>query len=294
MASLRDIRQRIRSVKNTQKITGAMKMVAAAKLRRAQEAIMAARPYSNELEETLGRVAARVATQSGNDNVHPLLQEHADPKRVLLVVVTSDRGLCGAFNVNILRRAQQFVRENQGKYEELHVAAIGRRGAEFFQKRNTETVRNFTGVFDELTFRRASEIAEGIAKEYTEEGLDAVYILYNEFKSAIAQEVQLKQILPLARGEHDVTEEEGEYIYEPSAEEVLNKLVPRYVATLVWRALLESFAAEHGARMAAMDNATKNAKDLVERLMLQYNRARQAAITVELMEIVGGAEALNG
>jgi len=292
MASLRDIRNRIKSVKGTQKITGAMKLVAASKLRRAQEAILAARPYALEIGSMLRRVAARVPTEEGKAP-HPLLAVHP-PKRVLLVVLSSDRGLCGSFNINILRRAEEAIKEKRVEFEILELASIGRRGRDYFAKRKQATLRDFPGVFENLTFRRATEIAEGLAKEYVEHDLDAVFLLYNEFKSAISQEVVVQPLLPIVEEELPAGETAGEYIFEPNTEEVLDRLVPRYMATIIWRVLLESSASEHGARMTAMDNATRNASELVDSLTLQYNRARQAAITRELMEIIGGAEALNG
>lgn len=291
MPSLRHIRTRIRSVKNTQKITSAMKMVAASKLRRAQESIVAARPFARELGELLHRVATR-ATSDGEGAPHPLLAVH-EPRRVLLVVMSSDRGLCGAFNTNILRRAEHFLRENRDHYEEIKVATIGRRARDYFKKRHLATQRDFPGVFDNLSYRRASEIAEGLAQEFVSEDLDAVYLLYNEFKSAMSQRVVVEDLLPI-RHEELPAGQDIDYIYEPDRDAVLDRLAPRYVATIIWRALLESSASEHGARMTAMDSATRNAAELVDKLTLQYNRARQATITGELMDIVGGAEALKG
>ena len=290
MASLRDIRKRITSVKNTQKITGAMKMVAASKLRHSQEQMLSARPYSHQLGALLHRVATR--SDDGEEAAHPLLAERK-PRRALLLVVTSDRGLCGAFNANILRRAEAFVAEHSEDFENLEIATIGRKAIEYFKKRNVVSVRSFPGVFEDLTYRRATEISEGIAQEFVDSELDAVYLLYNEFKSVISQKIIVEPLLPIVHAE--LPEGENvEYIYEPTESEVLNHLVPRYVATLIWQALLESSAAEHGARMTAMDAATTNARELVDSLSLQYNRARQAAITTDLMDIVGGAEALNG
>jgi F-type H+-transporting ATPase subunit gamma len=219
--------------------------------------------------------------------------ELREPKRVLLVVMTSDRGLCGSFNSSILRAADRFVKENRDRFETLEVATIGRKGRDYFRKRKIVTVRDYPGVFNDLTFRHASEIASGMADEFVKKDLDAVFLLYNEFKSAISQKVVVEQMLPVDPQELP----EGnatDYIYEPSQEALLDKLVPRYVASSVWRALLESMASEHGARMSAMESATKNAKELIDALTLKYNRARQAAITRELMDIVGGAEALNG
>lgn len=294
MASLRDIRKRIKSVQNSQKITKAMKLVSASKLRRAQDAMLAARPYAKELGSLLSRVAARAAAQATDDTpVHPLLELRA-PRRVLLVVVTSDRGLCGAFNSNILRRAERFIRENTERFETIEVATVGRKARDYFKKRKIFTVRDYPGMFADLTFRRASEIAEGVVKEFLDHDLDAVFVLYNEFKSAISQNVVVQDILPLVQDDLPPAEAGVDYIYEPDVHQVLDKLIPRYVAVHVWRALLESHAAEHGARMAAMESASKNARELADSLTLQYNRARQASITRDLMDIVGGAEALSG
>ena len=294
MASLRDIRKRIKSVNNSQKITKAMKLVSASKLRRAQDAMLAARPYASTLGSLLSRVAARASAEAADDApVHPLLELRA-PKRVMLVVVTSDRGLCGAFNSNILRRAERFIRENGDRFEHLEVATVGRKARDYFKKRKMTTVRDYPGVFGDLTFRRASDIAEGLVSEFTAHKLDAVFVLFNEFKSAISQTVVVQDVLPLVQEELPEAQASIDYIYEPGQAEVLDRLIPRYVAVQVWRALLESTAAEHGARMSAMDAASKNARELADALTLQYNRARQASITRELMDIVGGAEALNG
>lgn len=293
MPSLRDIKKRIKSVKNTQKITSAMKLVAASKLRRAQDAIVAQRPYAVELGGMLRRVAARANPRDPENVVHPLLAVH-DPRRVLLVVITSDRGLCGAFNANIIRHAERFLDQNRERYESLEVATIGRKGAEHFQKRGSaDALEDHPGVFDDLDFAVARTITERIATRFVEHDLDAVFVLYNAFKSAISQDVCVERLLPVV--EEELPEASStDYAYEPSIGDVLNHLMPRYVTTILWRALLESSAAEHGARMTAMDSASRNAKELTESLTLKYNRARQAAITMELMDIVGGAEALNG
>ena len=296
MASLRDIRNRIKSVKNTQKITKAMKLVAASKLRRAQDAINAARPYAVEIGQALQRVSSSV--NEGDVEISNPLLETRDVKKVLLVVMTSDRGLCGGFNANIIRRAELFLKENQDTYEEIQIATIGRRGHEHFRKKENLKVRNYPDLFNKLQFRDALEVAQELSSDYIKGEVDAVYLLYNEFKSAINQIVTLSTLVPVApESEEELPEDERavlEYIYEPSAQDVLDQLIPRYVATLVWRSLLESNASEHGARMSAMDSATKNGKEIEDKLTLQYNRARQANITQELMEIVGGAEALNG
>ena len=292
MASLRDIRNRIRTVKNTQKITNAMKLVAASKLRRAQESIESTRPYALELGGLLRRVSARVPHEAGRAP-HPLLEVH-EPKRVLLVVLSSDRGLCGSFNVNILRRAERFLEERSGDFEKLEVATIGRRARDYFRKRKIVTMRDFPDIFENLSYRRALEIADGLSKEYMAHDLDAVFLLYNEFKSAMSQKVIVEPVLPVIEEDLPMEEASTDYIYEPSEAALLDALVPRYVATEIWRALLESSASEHGARMTAMGSASKNAGELVDSLTLKYNRARQTAITGQLMEIISGAEALKG
>jgi len=287
--SLRDIRKRIVSVRNTQQITKAMKMVAAAKLRRSQEAMMHARPYAEMIEQVLSRVAVRA-----DEAAHPLLQRRP-VRRVGLVLMTSDRGLCGAFNSNVIRRAQRFLYENADTYERIQLSTIGRRGYDFFRKRNVETRKNYPGVFEDLSFDKAKTIAEELAAAYLDDELDAVFLLYNRFASAISQVPTLVQLLPI--NANAGSEEEGaqliDFLYEPSREAVLDHLLPRHLAMQVWRALLESVASEHGARMAAMDAATKNSSELIDRLLLDYNRARQAYITKELSEIVSGAEALK-
>jgi F-type H+-transporting ATPase subunit gamma len=291
MASLRDIRKRIKSVKSSQKITKAMKLVAASKLKRAQDAIVQARPYAQEIATVLSRVAAQVGA-SGTGEVHPLLASR-EPRKVLLLVITSDRGLCGAFNANVLRRADRFIRENTGRFEHVEVAAVGRKGREFFAKKGSVPVRDLGVVGSAWSYAQAVSVASALSAEFTAGSLDAVFVVYNEFKSAISQRVVVQDLLPVVQA--DLPESAlTEYVYEPSAEQVLDRLVPRYVATGLWRALLESAASEHGARMSAMDSATKNASELIAGLTLVYNRVRQAAITRELMEIIGGAEALKG
>jgi len=293
MASSADIRKKIRSVKNTEKITKAMKMVAASKLRRAEQAIKATRPYALELGGLLKRVAARVPTEPG-EAPHPLLETHTAPKRVLLLVLTSDRGLCGGFNSNTLRMAERFIAENRDQYEVLEVATIGRRAADHFRKAKLPALRNLPGVFGDLTFRRATEIAEQLAKEYMQHDLDAVYIVFNEFKSAMTQILRVERVLPVAGDDLPEAQSSTEYLFEPDMKSVLDKLLPQYVAIDVWRALLESWASEQGARMSAMENASKNAGEIVDDLTLKFNKARQAAITGELLEVVAGADALKG
>jgi F-type H+-transporting ATPase subunit gamma len=287
--SLRDIRRRIGSVKSTQQITRAMKMVAAAKLRRAQDAITRARPYAGMLETALGRIAARAAAEE--IPAHPLLV--ARPLRVAeLVVITSDRGLAGGFNSNIGRRAQRFILEEGQRCERVLVSTIGRKGRDFLRARRIAVRKDFSGVNSGLSFDKAQGIAREYAERFLSGEVDAVYLVYNEFKSAISQKVTLKQLLPV------VTAPGGEgagvdFLYEPSRRELLEDLVPRHLDLQVWRSLLDSAASEHGARMTAMESATKNAGEIIGALTLQYNRARQAYITKELMEIVSGAEALK-
>ncbi|BDG03503.1 ATP synthase F1 subunit gamma [Anaeromyxobacter oryzae] len=291
MPSLRDIRNRIGSVKSTRQITKAMKMVSAAKLRRAQDAILKTRPYALLLEQALGRVAARAAADEAA--THPLLAPRVE-RRAEVVVVTSDRGLAGGFNSNICRRVQRFLVENGDRFEEIALATIGKKGREYFKARRIHARKDFPGVTANLRY----EQAEGIAVEYQERFLsgevDAVFLAYNEFKSAISQKPVVVQLLPIqTAAEAETTGASIDFKYEPSREALLADLLPRHVGMQVWRALLESAASEHGARMSAMESATKNAEEMIAALTLQYNRARQAYVTKELMEIVSGAEALK-
>jgi F-type H+-transporting ATPase subunit gamma len=287
--SLRDIRRRIGSVKSTQQITKAMKMVAAAKLRRAQEAITRARPYALLLEQALNRVASRAAAEEGA--AHPLLASR-EVKRVELVVITSDRGLAGGFNSNVVRRAQRFLVENADRYEEVTVSTIGRKGRDSLKARKVALRKDYGGVHAKLSFAKAHEIATELSERFLSGEVDAVFLLFNEFKSAIAQVVTLKQFLPVETGPAEATAS-VDFLYEPGRKALLADIVPRHLDVQVWRALLDSAASEHGARMTAMEAATKNASEMIAALSLQYNRARQAYITKELMEIVSGAEALK-
>jgi F-type H+-transporting ATPase subunit gamma len=287
MPSLKTIRRRIGSVKSTQQITKAMKMVAAAKLRRAQNAIVEARPYAHSIMRVLSELAARV----GGDAPHPLLARREE-RRVMFVVMTSDRGFCGAFNSNLLRRTEAEVRAFREKGIEPKLTVVGRKGRDYLSRRQYPIEREFVGVMGHLNYVRAAEIAQGIIEEYAAENLDAVYLLYNEFKSAISQRLSFERLLPiepLADVKNAV-----DFHYEPGRAELLDYVLPKHVAAQVWRSLLESVASELGARMTAMDAATTNAGEMIGKLTLSYNRARQAAITKELMEIVGGAEALKG
>lgn len=289
MPNLKAIRKRIVTTKNTWKITRAMKLVAAARLRRAQENILRLRPYALQTIDIISSLAAGV-----DDEVHPLLARR-EPKRVLLVVLTSDRGLAGAFNSGISKAAFRHYGELTSQGREVTVATVGRKGHEFLRRRNVKITHTLGHVYNALSYDKAREIGEMIIKEYTEQNLDAVYLCYNEFKSAISQKIVVERILPI----EPKKVEEGQagtpdYTYEPDQKTLLDTLLPLYVNVEVYRALLESVASEHGARMTAMDNATNNAKDMLQSLTLQANRARQAAITTELMEIIGGAEALKG
>jgi F-type H+-transporting ATPase subunit gamma len=288
MPSLKTIRNRIRSVKSTQQITRAMKMIAAAKLRRAQQAILSARPYAQSLQKVLEGVALRESLAA-----HPLLARR-EPRKVEVVVLTSDRGMCGGFNANVIRRTQRFLRDHQGRYERITLRTVGRKGHDFFRRRNAPIRKDHPGLLAHLSFKGAQELSLELSELFLSGEVDAVYLIYNEFISAMTQRVSLADLLPVARPEPGPVPPPRspiEYLYEPSRDQVLGALLPNYLATQVWRALLESAAAEHGARMSAMDNATSNASEMISRLTLQYNRTRQTAITKELMEIVSGAEA---
>lgn len=284
MPSLLDIRRRIRSVKNTQLLTKAMKTVSAAKLRRAQERVFSARPYAEQLKKVLANLTTRVENIS-----HPLLEVRPE-HRILFVVVTADRGLCGAFNSNITRTAQSFIRERSGL--EITLAAVGRKGRDFFRRRRISIRSEFLNIFSKLDYGHAKDIAENVMHAYSDAEVDAVYIVYNEFKSVIQQRVVVEKVLPLSRVELDTTEPRLDYIFEQQPQEIFNRLLPRYVEIQVYRALLESAASEHGARMASMETATKNAGDMIDSLTLNMNRIRQAAITREIIEVVSGAGAL--
>ena len=282
MANTIDIRRRIRSVKNTQQITKAMKMVAAAKLRRAQERMFAARPYSGALREVLSSVATRVEEVD-----HPLLHARAE-NRILLVVVTADKGLCGAFNSNVIRAAQNAIRDHN--WTDVELLTIGRKASDYFRRRTIPMRREGTQVLQALSLGTAQEIARMFIDDFVSERVDAVYVVYNEFKSIIAQRVVLERLLPLDRD----WEERGlevDYLYEPSPQAILQDLLPKHIEFQLYRILLESGAAEQGARMTAMEAATKNASDMIAHLTLTYNRIRQASITKEIIEIVSGAAA---
>ncbi len=284
---LRDILRRIRSVKNTQQITKAMKAVSASKLRKAQASMMAARPYANKMVTVLGSLASRAPRE-----YHPLLA-HRGSRRVEFLILTSDRGLCSSFNTNIMKRTIALFNEKKAENCDITLNVVGRKGKDFLKRRNYEMRKEWTGISGHLSYSHASMIAQEVIENYVNAEVDEVYIIYNEFKSALAQIVQTEKILPLEPPETVEAGGAGDYIYEPSPEAVLDTLLPKYVEFQVYRALLESEASELGARMSAMDAASTNAKEMIAKLTLQYNKARQAAITQELMEIIGGAEALK-
>jgi len=287
MANLKSIKKRIVSVKNTRQITAAMKMVSAAKLRRAQENVVAARPYAGKLAEVLERLA-----QSQEADASPLMIQR-DTRRALLVVVTSDRGLCGGFNANLSKAAERFIKERAGEFKELSLMTIGRKGYEFL--RNRHTVRKHHGnIFSTLSYQTAALIAAEIVEGYLAEEYDEVYVIYNAFKSVMTQDITLEQLLPVTPKAGASEEQATEYIYEPSKAALLDELLPKHIEVQVFKSLLESLASEHGARMTAMDSASKNATEMIGKLTLIYNRARQAAITTELMEIISGSESIKG
>ena len=295
MPTLRDIRRRITSVKSTQQITRAMKLVAAAKLRRAQERIQEARPYSRKMQEVLSDLALRSPR-----GLHPLLATHegedaAAGGRKLLVVVSSDRGLCGAFNSNIIRRSLEWLRSYQNDPDiSLTMLVVGRKVRDFYRRRGGYTVRSeYANFFDRLAYSHAAQIGQDLVKAYVEDEADEVHLVYNEFKSAASQRVVVEQLLPIEPTPVSAEGEATEFLFEPSPAAVLEHLLPKHIEVQVYRALMESLASECGARMTAMENATRNANELIDVLTMQFNKARQERITKELLEIVGGAEALR-
>jgi len=293
MATLRDIRRRISGVTSTQKITKAMKMVAAAKLRRAQDAIIAARPYA----KTMRRLLGDISQVAGGDDF-PLLKTR-EVKRVAVVLVTADRGLCGAFNMNVIKGASNHIRKTYAdllKQEGgVRMYLIGKKGVDAFSKKDIAIAAKYPGIFADLRFERAQSIAQELVRAFLAGEIDRVDIVYNEFKSVIQQNLMVQQFLPVppVTRETEGAAAPAEYIYEPSSREILKELLPKHVNFQLWSILLESNAAEQGAKMAAMSAATENAKEMIRQLTLSYNKARQAGITKELLEIVSGAEALK-
>jgi len=290
MPSQSDILRRIRSVKNTEQITKAMKAVSASKLRKAQEAMMNARPYANKLVSVIGSLAQRAVRDS-----HPLLAQRGT-RKVEFVVLTSDRGLCGSFNTNVLKKTVSLYKEKKDAEKcDISLNVIGKKGRDFLRRREYEIRKDWTGISGHLSYSHASTVAQEIIENYESEEVDEVYLIYNEFKSALTQNVVAAKILPIEpeASSGEAADFYGDYMYEPSAHVVLDTLLPKHVEFQVYRALLESEASELGSRMTAMDSASTNAADMIEKLTLVYNKARQASITKELMEIIGGAEALG-
>jgi len=291
MATLRDIRNRITAVKNTAKITSAMRMVAAAKLRRAQEAILSTRPYTDKFSEVLSNLAG----SASEDYYHPLLRKPDTFKHIVVIIISSDRGLCGSFNTNVLRLASQYIDQTipaEFPQAKVSVVSVGRRSTQFFAKRTQPVLAAFPDIFAQLQFSTAAEIAGIVANGFINEEFDRVMIFNNEFKSIIKQETTVRQLLPVESVKQESTVI-NDYIFEPSRGDIMDAILPKFVNTLVWKGLLESNAAEQAARMMAMESATTNARDLIRTLQLSYNKARQASITTEMLEIVGGAEALK-
>ncbi len=284
--NLIDLRRRVRSVKNIQQITRAMKFISASRLRRAQDRIFAARPYANRMLAVLNSVASRVPKDG-----HPLLAER-DGKNVMLVVITGDKGLCGAFNSNIIKGATRYIKDEAAN-KELSLTLVGRKGYDWFRRRAWPIRHQYVNIMSQVDFHYAHEIARSVIQFYTASQLDSVYLVYNEFKSVIQQNVTLEPLLPIQRLELKEERVLTEYIYEQPPVEILEELLPRHVETQIYRAMLESEAAEHGARMTAMDSATRNAKEMISSLTLKMNRIRQASITTEIIEIVSGADAMQ-
>ncbi len=292
MPNLIDIRRRIRSVKSTQQITKAMKMVAASKLRRSQERVVAARPYAATLGATLASVTGRIPPREDGAPAHPLLAQRAE-KKVVLVVVTGDKGLCGAFNTNVNRAAGAFVRQKTLGGVDVSLVTLGRKATDFWKRRSVPVLEARPGLFQRFDYATAAELARSLAARFTGGETDAVYVVFNEFKSVISQVVGVKRLLPIELGELEAGGGGTDYLYEPAPDVILGRLLPRHVEFQLFRVLLESNAAENAARMTAMESATKNAGEMIDSLTLTYNRARQAKITKELIEIVSGAEALK-
>jgi F-type H+-transporting ATPase subunit gamma len=291
MPSLIDLRRRIRAVRSTQQITKAMKMVAASRLRRAQEHILNARPFARRMLGVLNSLASRV-----DPSAHPLLDMRDDTRegaKILLVVITADRGLCGSFNTNIIKEAGKFIADSPGR--QVALGLVGRKGRDFFRRHGFEVRYERVNLFGRLDFIDAQRIAKMAIEAFTSVEVESVYLVYNEFKSVLQQRIVLERLLPIPRLEGFDAADAGaraDYLYEPSAQQIFDELLPRHVDIQVYRALLESAAAEHAARMTAMDSATKNSAEMIDELTLYLNKVRQAAITREIIEVVSGAQAL--
>lgn len=290
MASLRETKNRIKSVKNTEKITKAMKMVAASKLKKAQDAVVKPRAYSEKLRQLVGKLALRA--ELCQEEPHPLLLDRPIKKKVMVIALGSDRGLCGALNSSVVRMTQRFIVDNQERFPEILVSTLGKKAYEGMSRLGIPIVKRYeteNKIYDKAI---AKAIADDMCEQYATQSIDAVFLIYNQFKSAITQNVVVERYLPVAKEEVSSETMAADYIYEPSYSDIVHALVSRHFASRLYQSFLESYASEQGARMTAMDNATRNAKEMTDRLTLEYNRARQAAITKELMEIIGGAEAL--
>jgi F-type H+-transporting ATPase subunit gamma len=290
MPSLIDIRRRVRAVKSTQQITKAMKMVSASKLRRSHERIVNARPYAQKMLSVLNSLAARV-----DPSAHPLLAERASDARTLLIVITADKGLAGSFNTNVVKAANLFANETPGR--QVAMGLVGRKGRDFFRRRGFDVRYEDVGLFSALKLSHAQAIAARAIEEFTAGRVSSVYLVYNEFKSVMTQRVALERLLPIAKleeaagGANPAAGPGVDYLYEPSPEAIIGELLPKHVESQIFRALLESAASEHAARMTAMDSATRNAGEMIEGLTLYMNKVRQAAITREIIEVVSGAQA---
>jgi F-type H+-transporting ATPase subunit gamma len=286
MATLRDIKRRIKGVQNTQQITKAMKMVAAAKLRRAQEKVINARPYARKISELL----KRLITEEDFDN--PFIFQR-ETKKVAVAVITADRGLCGAFNINIIKEVSKFVEEFSNSTD-VHLFCVGKKGFDFFSKRNFSIIDKRAGIFSSLNYATSLDITEKLINLYLQGSFDKIFVIYNEFKSIVQQRIVIEQFLPVPlKDEFEKNRRQPNYIFEPDQKSIFKYLLPKHLKAQMWRMLLESNAAEQGAKMTAMDNATTNAKELIRNLQLKYNKERQAAITKEILEIVSGANALK-
>jgi F-type H+-transporting ATPase subunit gamma len=289
MPGIMDIKRKIKSVQNTQKITKAMKMVSAARMRRAEEAMTDARAYANKIYELVSNMAARVEADS-----HPFLSQRGEVKNICLAIITSDRGLCGAFNSNVLKKTLAFVSENKDK--NIKLVAIGKKGYDIFKRREIDILSKYITFAGKVTYEDATEVGDKLVEYYMNEDVDEIYIIHNEFKSTALQVAKATKVLPLAFDKEQTASASGsvDYIYEPKAEALMKEILPRYINFTVYFSLLESIAGEHGSRMLAMDNASRNAGELIGKLTLTFNKARQASITTEILDIVNGAEALNG
>ncbi|MDE3154296.1 MAG: ATP synthase F1 subunit gamma [Acidobacteriota bacterium] len=288
MPSLIDLRRRIRSVKSTQQITKAIKMVAASKLRRAQERILSARPFADQMERVLGNLARRV-----DPSAHPLLEardERRPGARTLLLVVSADKGLCGSFNTNVIKAAANFILGSGGR--EVVLGLVGRRGRDYFRRRGFEVAFEHTGFFQQLSYNDARAVSRAAIEEFTTGRVDSVYLVYTEFRSVMSQRIVTKRLLPIPREEITGADAAVDYLYEPAPEQILADLVPRHIEVQVYRALLDSNASFFAVQMTAMDTATKNSAEVIDQLTLYMNKVRQAAITREIIEVVSGAQAL--